>query len=282
MTGILVEGNRKTRRDVLLRELSVGVGDTLELATLSQTLDRQRRLLLNTNLFGEAAVVLGHVDYAAASVTLRAVVRERWYVYPGVTFDLADRNFNVWWTEQNRSLDRVNYGIKLRHANVSGRADRLTLFVQAGYTRRLELRYDNPYVNRAKTLGFEVGVLVDRNREWRAFTEGGRPEFFDLDTASLLRRRRFRGGAHLPTGPVLESLPPPRARREPRRHRHQRGGSIPTSSATARPSQQFWGLRYSYTYDRRDVRPFPPQRGTSSRWRRRNSVSATRTSTGST
>ena len=256
VTGILVEGNRKTRRDVLLREMSVGVGDTVALATLTEVLDRQRRLLLNTNLFSEVAVVLGRVDYATASVTLRAVVRERWYVYPGVTFDLADRNFNVWWTEQNRSLDRVNYGVKLRHANVSGRADRLTLFVQAGYTRKLELRYDNPYVNRAKTLGFEVGVLVDRNREWRAFTEGGRPEFFDLDTASLLRRRRFRGALTYRPG-LFANHALRLERAENRVDTVISEGVNPNFFGDGRPSQQFWGLKYSFTHDRRDVRPFP-------------------------
>ena len=253
---IIVEGNRKTRRDVVLREMSLGLGDTLTLAALPAVLERQRRLLLNTGLFSDATVVLGRTDAVAGLVTLRAIVRERWYVYPSVSFDLADRNFNVWWTEQNRSLDRVNYGLKLRHANVSGRADKLTLFAQAGYTRRLELRYENPYVNRAKTLGFQVGVLLDRNREWRALTSGGRPEFFDLDTATLLRRRRYRGA--LLYRPGLYSNHTLRLERNVNSVDTVLSAAVnPNFFGDGRPRQQFWALNYTYDLDRRDVRPFP-------------------------
>ena len=256
VADIVVEGNRKTRRAVLLREMSLAAGDTIPLERLGQTLELQRRLLLNTNLFSECAVVLGHVDEAAATVTVRAVVRERWYVYPGVTFDLADRNFNVWWTEQNRSLDRVNYGIKLRHSNVTGRADRLTFFAQAGYTRRLELRYENPYINRAKTLGMRLGVLTNRNREWRALTADGRPEFLDLDSTTLLRRRRYR--AALTYRPGLFSTHELRVERGDSRVDTMLSAEVnPNYFGDARRRQQYWGLRYRFVRDRRDVRPFP-------------------------
>ncbi|MBK6381936.1 MAG: hypothetical protein IPF69_00450 [Chitinophagaceae bacterium] len=48
-------------------------------------------------------------------------VKERWYLFPVPVFKPIDRNLNQWLVEQNASLDRVNYGIKLYYNNVSGK-----------------------------------------------------------------------------------------------------------------------------------------------------------------
>jgi len=92
---IVIEGNRKTRRSIVLREMSLRAGDTLWLDQLEDVLEEQRRILLNTNLFAEAQLLVSTLDLKHKETILRAVVRERWYVYPAFDIDLADRNFNV-------------------------------------------------------------------------------------------------------------------------------------------------------------------------------------------
>ena len=253
---VVVEGNRKTRRDIVLREMDLLPGDTLHLHELDEVLARQRLLLLNTNLFSEAEVLVSRLDTVTQRVLLRAVVREKWYFYPAVDFDLADRNFNIWWTEQNRSLDRVNYGVKLRHGNTTGRADRLTLFAQGGYTRKAELKYEIPYVNRAKTYGLEFSLLAGRNREWGAATRAARLIFLDLDSIFVLERRRFRAGIVFRPGIFAEHLV--RLERQTNRVDAKLGRAFnPEFFGDGRVRQEFWGLRYQYVHDRRDQRPFP-------------------------
>lgn len=60
-------------------------------------------------------------------------------------FRLIDRNFNQWWVEQKRSLERVNYGIKFTQNNISGRNDNLDIWLINGYTQQITLRYNLPF-----------------------------------------------------------------------------------------------------------------------------------------
>ncbi len=256
VANMVVEGNRKTRAQIVLREMSIGFGDTVQLAQLPAIKARQRQLLLNTSLFSEAQLIVSTLDTAAHLMRLRVVVREKWYFYPGIEFDLADRNFNVWWTEQNHALDRINYGLKFRHSNITGRADRLSLLLQAGYTRKAEIRYSVPYINRAQTLGVSIGILTDRNREWWVRTDDARLDFLDLDSLNVLNRQRYQ--LSLTYQPAIyhhhEIRLQYQANRVDSMVAHVEN---PNFFGSSRETQRFFSLRYQYTLDKRDVRPFP-------------------------
>ena len=253
---ITVEGNRKTRRPIVLRETGLAVGDTIRLDDLEETLVTTQRLLINTRLFSEVEVLVADLDPGAHRIALRTVVRERFYVYPSVGVDLADRNFNVWWTEQNRDLSRVNFAAALRHRNITGRADRLTLRLQTGYTRKAELSYSIPYIDRAKVLGLEVSALVDRNREWQSRTVDAEQRFYGNDTTAVLRRQRLRVGLSARPGNFL-------------RHflalewQTARADSVlatvvnPEFFGDGAVRQDYHGLYYQLVYDTRDLRAFP-------------------------
>ncbi|MFK8057505.1 MAG: BamA/TamA family outer membrane protein [Saprospiraceae bacterium] len=253
---IVIEGNRKTRRPIVLREMSLKVGDTLWLDQLGEVVERQRRLLLNTNLFMDVQVLISTLNLERKETILRAVVRERWYVYPAVDFDLADRNFNVWWTEGQRSLSRINYGVKLRHSNLTGRRDKLTLGFQIGYTRKYELKYEIPYIDKAKVLGLELGVLLDQNREWNVGTDDGILQFYRLESSNVLERRRYR--VRLVMRPKIQVKHGLRLERQSNTIDPSLASDVnPNFFGEGKTQQQFWGLQYRLEYDQRDVRPFP-------------------------
>ena len=253
---ITVEGNRKTRRPIVLRESGIAVGDTVRLADLDEVLARTQRLLINTALFSEAEVLVSDLDPEAHRITLRAVVRERWYVYPSVGVDLADRNFNVWWTEQDRDLSRVNFAAALRHRNITGRADRLTARIQTGYTRKAEIKYAIPYIDREKVLGLEVGALVDRNREWQSRTVAAEQRFFGNDSTAILRRRRFRLELSARPGVYVKHLLA--VERQVARADSTLATEInPDFFGGGRRRQEYYGLLYELRYDTRDLRAFP-------------------------
>ena len=252
---LTVEGNRKTRRPVVLRETGIAVGDTIPLADLDAVIARTQRLLINTGLFSGAEVLVASLDPAAHVLSVRVVVREKWYVYPAVGVDLADRNFNVWWTEQNRDLSRLNFAAALRHRNITGRADRLTFRVQSGYTRRAELSYTIPYIDRAKVLGLEVSALVDRNREWQSRTVGGEQRFYGNDTTAVLRRRRFRIGMTARPGLYLRHVLA--VERQVTRADSALAIEVnPDFFGGGRVRQEYYGLLYDVAYDTRDLRAF--------------------------
>ena len=52
--NIFVEGNRKTKTRLIMRELTFNVGDTIPLSKFGKLLDDNRLRIMNTNLFNVA------------------------------------------------------------------------------------------------------------------------------------------------------------------------------------------------------------------------------------
>ena len=61
-------------------------------------------------------------------------VRERWYIFPVPFVKTVDRSFGEWVKDQDMDMNRVNYGIRIRHYNATGRnvlimSDTSSLFI---------------------------------------------------------------------------------------------------------------------------------------------------------
>ncbi len=134
-------------------------------------------MIMNTGLFNRAQISYQAWKGETNEVQLLVTVEEMWYLYPIPVFELADRNFNVWWVDQKRSLDRTNYGVDFAHINLTGRKDKLKGSVKYGYTRKYALSYSMPYLNKAQTLGAFAGVGYWRNREINYRTTDSRSSF---------------------------------------------------------------------------------------------------------
>ena len=61
--GITVEGNKRTKTKVILRELGFQTGDTVLLSELPDALTRSEQLLMNTWLFSQ--VLITYQDWKA-------------------------------------------------------------------------------------------------------------------------------------------------------------------------------------------------------------------------
>lgn len=158
-----VSGTKKTKIYIVYREIHFKKGDSLIIADLQKQLEQARRQVYNTTLFNEVSFTLSVTD--SLNVDINVHVTERWYLYPVPQFQLVDRNLNEWWKTYHHSLDRVNYGIKFVHYNLSGRRDQLRIFLINGYTRNISFSYSNPYSNRSLTNGFVVTAGYSQSRE---------------------------------------------------------------------------------------------------------------------
>lgn len=252
---IILEGNRKTKPSLILRELEFAAGDTLALATLSETLERNRLRLMNLSLFSSSTVSLD--SFANGSgLAIRFQLVEMWYLYPIPLFELADRNFNVWWSEFNRSLQRVNYGISATHINLTGQADALKLNLNFGYSNRYEIVYERPWLNRRQTLGFRIATGFSRTHEVAYRTEGNK-QLFSVDPDIWQKKRyyanlgfRWRPKLLIDHSMVLEY------------HDNQIADTIttivnPDFFLQGRSRQRHFSLIYRLAIDKRDIRPYP-------------------------
>ena len=175
---IIVEGNRKTKEKVILRELKFKLNEKYLVEELKATLEESEMLLMNTGLFNNVTVTIKNWIGATNAIVLKVEVRENWYFYPAPIFELADRNFNVWWKDQNRSLDRVKIGGEFAHINFTGHNDRLKASVKFGFTNSMTLSYRLPYINKKQTLGLFSYVSYSRERQVDYISSGNKQVFF--------------------------------------------------------------------------------------------------------
>ncbi len=160
---IKIIGNKKTKPYIIKREIQFQVGDSLRLDQFDNELHTARDQVYNLNLFTEVFIEPTQIIGSDVYITVR--VLERWYIYPTPQFQLVDRNFNEWIKVYNASLDRVNYGAKFVHYNLSGRKDELRLQFINGYSRNVTLSYVAPYSNANLNRGYALGTSFNKNKE---------------------------------------------------------------------------------------------------------------------
>jgi hypothetical protein len=177
--GIEISGNIKTKYFIILRELPFKVGDSLANAQIGPAFIKAKQLLLNTQLFVDVNIDTTQIDN---NIQVRVQVKERWYLFPVPYFRLVDRNFNQWWVDQNRSLDRVNYGIKFTQNNVSGRNDNLNVWLITGYNKQFSARYTLPFIDKKLTKGFSIGFAYATQKELNVTTANNKQVFFKHST----------------------------------------------------------------------------------------------------
>jgi outer membrane protein assembly factor BamA len=190
-----LEGNKKTKDHIILREMDLLPGRKVLVKDLPKLILLNEKRILSTGLFNFADIEVKNWNVSSQTATIHVSLQENWYIYPAPIFELADRNFNVWWEEQNRSLDRVNYGIRLDHINTTGNYDRLKLKLQFGYTRKYEMQYAYRYLRNGRW-GFETNTLFAESREAGYITEGNKTLFFRAEDDRKVRSR-FRTGITL-------------------------------------------------------------------------------------
>ncbi len=252
--SITFVGQRKTRTSILYRELTFHAGDSLTQDELSKVLELNRLRLMNTGLFTWAHMNLKNWN-EKNHANLEISVRERWYIWPIPIFEIADRNFSVWWYEQNHSLSRTNYGLRTTYRNLTGRKDPINFVVQTGYTSKYSLGYSLPALNRTQTWGMNIGANYAFNRETSVETVGNRLKFFRDDQQKVIKSWSI--GAGFSYRPKLLTT-----------HNFSASYSnIEVADTVVRynpdfflngaNNQHFVSLNYSISYDNRDNRPYP-------------------------
>ena len=160
---IFINGNRKTKASIILREIPFHPGEEYPLQDLVKKFEDARRQLMNTTLFH--TVVVAAKSFEGNKIDIVVDVKERWYLFPVPYLKPVDRNLNQWIVEQKASLSRVNYGAKVLYNNATGRNDKFRLWLIAGYTKQFSISYDRLYIDKAMKWGMKFGLSAGKNRE---------------------------------------------------------------------------------------------------------------------
>lgn len=251
--SITLIGNKKTKDRIVYRELDFQIGDEISLKELPSRLKENERLVLNTGMFSKVDIAAGQRNNQA---DIQITVQENWYIYPIPLIELADRNFNVWWTEQNRQLNRLDISMRFHHLNLTGNRDHLKILAQVGYTQKLEFEYTFPGINKAQTIGLMTNLLFTRNREIGFISIGNKLLFDRAEDRFQLKRTRLGLGMIYRPGILYYHTATLNY------HQNRITDSVaielnPDFFLRGRKSQQYASLKYNFTYDNRDIKPYP-------------------------
>ncbi len=247
---IQVEGNKKTRLHIITRELSFKEGDTLFLENLDQYFETEKNKIFNTQLFNSVEIQPSKNN---GVLDVRIVVDERWYLWPSVQIDFGDRNINEWF-QRGADLSRLVLGLSFTDKNFRGRNEKLTLRAQIGFTRKYEVFYDIPYVDKNRKTGIGFKVSYSENDQVAFET---RDNFFQFYGQNKTNRTRF-----------YSSFNFERRNRFYSRHNVNIGfhdqwvsDSIvilnPNYFGDLKNQIRFFRLSYTYTYDKRNISFYP-------------------------
>jgi hypothetical protein len=193
---IFVSGNKKTKRYIVVREILLKQNSEVRADSLLQKIELSRQLVYNTNLFSDVSITPMFKE--DGHIALEVTLKERWYIYPTPQFQLVDRNFNEWINRYNASLERVVYGVKFAHYNLSGRRDQLRVYLLNGFARNFSVYYTAPYSNRNLTEGFGFGTGLTQSRDVIfATNQNNQPVRFRMPDKEFVRKSYFVNGNYI-------------------------------------------------------------------------------------
>jgi len=161
ISQIQLVGNKRTKAQIIHRELLLKLGDSIPNQLFFAALEQSRKNLLNTSLFNFVKIDVALIDSIHTSLIIR--LSERWYIIPMPIFEIDDNNFNTWW--KDRDYNRINYGLNVTDHNFRGRNERLSVTAKYGFTKRFRLSYSVPYIDKNQKLGLGVSFSFNRREQ---------------------------------------------------------------------------------------------------------------------
>lgn len=125
--AMMVLGNIVTEKNVILREMTLAVGDTVS----DEEIEYCRTRIYSLGLFNRVDIEYPPIDTTVLIIT----VNERWFIYPVPLLGVVDRDLSKWF-----------YGLGIVHHNFQGRNEKLFGGFVLGYNPWARFEYSSPAV----------------------------------------------------------------------------------------------------------------------------------------
>ncbi len=164
---IIIEGNQKTNKNIILRELKVSDGLYLDSLSLILALSESKKNLLKLPLFNY--VTIEAIGEGIDIVNIKIIVEERWFTWPQLSIINNERNFNTWL--QNKDFSKLDYRVAVKQYNVMGLNHLLSIGLSYGYTRELSLAYQNIFLDKKQHhfLGMSARIFKQSSTFYRTY-----------------------------------------------------------------------------------------------------------------
>jgi outer membrane protein assembly factor BamA len=161
ITAFVVVGNEITKSDIILRELTMGVGDTVDV----EEVEYSKKRIYSLGLFNRVDISWPPID----STVLIIEVDERWYLYPVPMAGIVERNWDNWY-----------FGLGVKHDNFRGWNEKLFAGFVLGYNPWVSVSYVNPWIFGDQQMFMESSVSWTRVVNKSRISQGDGPNFKEI------------------------------------------------------------------------------------------------------
>lgn len=159
--SIIVVGNAKTKPFVILRELNISKGDTINATIIEQFKNR----LYSLQLFNSVDIFTDKNNNNSCNLIIH--VNERWFIYPVPVFGIKDHNWKKFY-----------YGIGLLNTNFRGMDEKIFVMGTLGYEPSFQFYYRTPNLKFIKDGFYEVNLSISKIENRSVFASGLENNFY--------------------------------------------------------------------------------------------------------
>ncbi len=181
VADISISGNRVTKPEIIKKELTFKIGESISQNKIDELFSRSCENLLNTSLFN--FVNISHINTEESEIIVLISVIERWYIWPAPIFEHAERNLGAFIHDPD--WNRINYGGQIIWYNFRGRREQLKLKLRFGYKEQFEVLYDKPNFGRNQQHGISIALNQTRQHEVNVFSVNNKPVYVRNDNRYL-------------------------------------------------------------------------------------------------
>jgi len=250
--SIIVRGNHRVRRDVIIRESDIQPGNVIRDDDLPERMAGVNHYISNLALF--LSVKITDSITSANHLYLIISVKERFFIYGGLNLTITDRNFSEWL--RHIDLYRVAYGGEVTLYNFRNQNELLDLAYTTGWRHDYLVRYKNPYLNKSKSLGLYYTAEYQDGHEVGVITEHDTLNYLKVDQGVIFKK--FETSLTLTYRPKIKMSQSLTIDFE----NYAIGDTIarysnPNYLGDGRTSLRTLHLEYNFTYDNRDYFFYP-------------------------
>jgi outer membrane protein assembly factor BamA len=247
---ITLEGNNKTKDEVIFREIEFNIGDTVPRKNIEVLLNKSISNLRNLTIFNFVDV---NTVWNQNNLSLHIKVTEQWYSWVFPYFEYADRNFNEWW--KTKDFSRTDYGLKFIQENFRGRNETLTLKFIYGYNEYLNLEYKIPYFDKKRRTGFFLTSEILRSHEINVLTTNDEINYFNNEDSYPINK------VEIESGIIYRPAFTNKHKLSVMYHHYQFTDTVirinPDFLTNHNPGSNFLSLKYKFISDYRDYISYP-------------------------
>jgi outer membrane protein assembly factor BamA len=145
---IVLSGNKRTKPEVITRELTFNLNDTIIKEDLEKKIERSTSNLLNTSLFNFVDITPNYEENKAY-ITIN--LEERWYYWIYPIFEQADRNLSSF--IYYHDFSKINYGLAFDWLNFRGKNETLRFKIRLGYKEQYSISYQKKGIGTKRVSG---------------------------------------------------------------------------------------------------------------------------------